>query len=217
VVAGQSLIDPAAETVPAGPEATRRIDAAASVRSHVAGHRLRAVGPRPAGARLASIIQRSGVQLAIGAALLVGAGILVLRPAPRSSAPSAVSAAMLSGDLETARVEAERAARDNPRDGRAFASLGHVLFAKGEKVRALAAYREACHLDPAVGASPELLANLRATFADPVHGEAAFRLTEAIGAPAEPILRDLAVGTGDARLKRRAAEAVGRIRTGGSR
>src|SRR5262249_2996477 len=93
----------------------------------------------------------------------------------------------------------------------AFALLGDVLFAQGEKERGLAAYREAHHLEAAVGAWPEVLANLRATFADPEHGEAAFRLAEAIGAPAQGILSDLAAHTSEARLQPRAAEAMGRI------
>jgi hypothetical protein len=59
--------------------------------------------------------------------------------------------------------------------------------------------------------SPELLANLRVTFADPVHGEAAFRLAEAIGEPARAIVSELAARTKEARLKRRAAEAMGRM------
>ncbi len=118
------------------------------------------------------------------------------------------------GELAAARIQAETLAKAYPHDGRTFALLGHVLFAQGEKLRALAAYREAHHLDPSVGAAPELLANLRATFADPEHGEAAFRLAEAIGPPAKPILSDLAAHTSEARLKRRAAEASGRITRG---
>jgi hypothetical protein len=195
---------PAEAEPPRAPEPTRRIEAQAS---------------RPEVASALEPPRRGRVALVAGGALLLLAlGWAFLRPERRpDGGPTEVEAAMQRGDLGAARAEAERRAKDHPHDGGAFAGLGHVLFAQGEKERALAAYREAFHLDRAVGASPELLANLRATFADPVHGEAAFRLTEAIGGPAESILSDLAAGTSDARLKRRAAEAMGRIRTGETR
>lgn len=189
---------PATSYQPSPPKATVRLDAGLS---------------RPPTVAALVTRKRGRVVVALaGSAVLLVLGWLLLRPR-RADAPAPdVAAAVQRGDLRAARAEAERLAKENPRDAGAFASLGHVLFAQGDKERALAAYREAYRIDPAVGASPELLANLRATFADPVHGEAAFRLTETIGGPAEPILSDLAAGTSDARLKRRAADAMGRIR-----
>jgi hypothetical protein len=89
--------------------------------------------------------------------------------------------------------------------------LGHVLFAQGEKDRALAAYREAVRMDRHAGAAPELLANVRATFADPSRGDAAFRLAEDIGSPAEPVLENFAATAPSPALKRRAADALAHI------
>ncbi len=179
--------------------------------------------PSAAGVHERPVLAPARVSFAVGAALLVAlAAWMLLRPGTDEGSAASSPAAMVSkleatrarGELAAARIQAETLAKAYPHDGRTFALLGHVLFAQGEKLRALAAYREAHHLDPSVGAAPELLANLRATFADPEHGEAAFRLAEAIGPPAKPILSDLAAHTSEARLKRRAAEASGRITRG---
>jgi eukaryotic-like serine/threonine-protein kinase len=180
-----------------------------------AGTSIPSPGPRP------SVHPRYGVAVGVIALALI-LGWLILRPSHSQlrggAAPAALidrlHATMKRGELAAARSQAETMARAYPSDARAFVLLGNILFAQSEKERGLASYREAFHLDAAVGSTPELLANLRATFADPVHGEAAFRLTEEIGAPAQPILSDLAAHTGEARLKRRAAEAMGRIAHG---
>jgi hypothetical protein len=197
----------AADTLPAPPpeparEPTRRIDAS------------RSTPPEPARPRPPP----RWSFVTVGAILLVLGAWAMLRPVTagkqKLAEVVAVEAALARGDLDAARAQAEELARSYPEDGRAYALLGHVLFAQREKERALAAYREALRLDPDLGGAPELLANLRATFPDSRHGEAAFRLAETIGAPAEPLLGDLASSTGEARLKRRAAEAIGKIREG---
>jgi hypothetical protein len=188
------------------PEVTRRIDASASVPPVDTGKRVR---PPPRW----SFISAAVVLLALGVWAIfrpVSAGKRKLNEV------MAVETAMSRGDVAEARTQAETLAKRYQQDGRAFALLGHVLFAQREKERALAAYREAIRLDEDV-VSEVLLANLRATFGDAQHGEAAFRLTESIGTRAEPILSDLAASTADARLKRRAAEAIGRIREGEKR
>jgi len=163
------------------------------------------------------------VAFALGGLVIAGFVVwLMVRPSrPHDSTLSLAPAQMelegrvdrarQRGDLAAARAEAEAYARAHPDDAAAFALLGHVLFAQGEKDRALAAYREAVRMDHQFGAAPELLANLRATFTDPQRGEAAFKLAEEIGAPAEPILGDLAAQTSSAPLKRRAADAIARI------
>jgi hypothetical protein len=117
--------------------------------------------------------------------------------------------ALVHGDLRTARTLAEDFARTHPRDAHAFLLLGHVLIAAGEKPRGLAAYREALRMDLALGADPELLANLRASFLDAE--DEAFKLAEEIGYPATPGLADLKSTTPDARLRRRADEVLSRI------
>jgi len=169
-------------------------------------------------------VRRRGPLLVTLALVVLGvlAIWLIVRPA-RAPGPSLslppldaelegrIDLARQRGDLAAARTEAEAFARSHPEDAAAFALLGHVLFAQGEKDRALAAYRAALRMDRAFGAAPELLANLRATFADPQRGEAAFKLAEEIGAPAEPILADLGATTASGPLKRRAAEAAGKI------
>ena len=189
-------------------EVTRRIDASSSTPAADSAPMGRGrVRPPPRW----SFVSAALVLLALGV-------WAIFKPVPagrrKLEEVMAVEAAMSRGDVAEARKQAETLAKHYPQDGRAYALLGHVLFAQREKERALAAYREAIRLDDDLGASTEILANLRATFADPQHGEAAFRLTESIGSRAEPILGDLAATTSEARLKRRAAEAIGRIRAG---
>src|SRR5262249_59426841 len=93
---------------------------------------------------------------------------------PRRPPPAArLEHAMKQGDLAGARAQAEAWAKQYPDDATGYALLGNVLFAQGEKERALASYRAALRLDRGVGGNAELLANLRATFADPQFGEAA--------------------------------------------
>jgi cytochrome c-type biogenesis protein CcmH/NrfG len=182
--------------------------------------------PRPPGQppTPAPVLPRRSPVLAfaLGAVLLAALGAwLVLRPraapAPSALAPTDADAAervdraRARGDLAAARAVAESQAKAHPGDAGAFAVLGHVLFAQGEKDRALAAYREAVRMDRAAGAAPELLANLRATFADAERGEAAFKLAEDIGEPAEAILRDVAANASSGALKRRAADATAHI------
>jgi hypothetical protein len=135
-------------------------------------------------------------------------GVLAGPPLPPLAAR--LERAMRQGDLAGARAQAEAWAKQYPDDASAYALLGNVLFAQGEKERALASYRSALRLDRAVGANAELLANLRATFSDSQFGEAAFRLAEEIGAPAAPALSAFAAGTSSAPLKRRAADAMAR-------
>jgi hypothetical protein len=63
-------------------------------------------------------------------------------------------------------------------------------------------------------AHSELLANLRATFADARHGEAAFTLAEELGARA--ILAD-AADSRDASVRRRAQTAIDNLDAAGGR
>jgi serine/threonine-protein kinase len=206
----------AAGTDAGGDRHTRRFEPPAAATPPTAAPR--PVGPRRH-PRLALAVGLLTIATVVGWCALRRGGAPVLEALPGVTGVPEVAVrrlegAIAHGDLRAARTQAESLARAYPRDGRAFALLGDVLFAEGDKERALAAYREAHHLDHRVGEAPELLANLRATFPDARHGEAAFRLAERIGPPAEPMLSDLAVATTDARLKRRAAEALGRIRQG---
>src|SRR5262249_5504322 len=98
----------------------------------------------------------------------------VLGPAAATPEAFAGRAAIKSGHLARAGALAEASARTHPADARAFALLGDVLFLQSEKERGLAAYREAVRMDRGIGDAADLLANLRATFADPSQGEAAF-------------------------------------------
>jgi len=164
--------------------------------------------------------RRPVLAIGLGAAALAAviAYAAIRRPSPRVLAAPALPAladrlekARAQGDLAGARAQAEAWAKQYPDDASAYALLGNVLFAEGEKQRALASYRAALRLDRAVGTDAELLANLRATFADPQFGEAAFRLVEEIGPPAAPIVTDFGASTQSAPLKRRAADAMARI------
>ena len=164
--------------------------------------------------------RRGAVVAVVVGVAAAAAGVLALRrpdaapPAVREDiapAVGAIRAAVRKGDVAGARATAETLARRRPDDAAAFAVLGDVLFAQGDKERALAAYRAAVRMDRSVGASEEVLANLRATFADPVHGDAAFSLAEDIGPPARAIIRDVAVTTTSGKVKRRAADALAKI------
>ena len=208
--AGGGLIDESRPQLPQAPPAAR-----ASAPLATRPRRSRALVVLVAGA--AAVFAAGGVAL-----LLLGRGPGAPAPPPSSSSSKAsdtpvgielrgVRAALQKGDLARARAQAETLARQRPTDAETFHVLGDVLFQQAEKERALAAYREAVRMNPTVGASQELLANLRATFSDPVHGEAAFRLAEDIGAPARAVIRDAAATTTNGKVKRRAADALAKI------
>jgi serine/threonine-protein kinase len=151
-----------------------------------------------------------------GAGVRIGAkdrSGVVAEPA-RSTADevAAIRKLLSSGDAKTARERATDLARRSPDDAAALLVLGDATFAAGEKSRGLAAYREAARLDVvAAAADPELLANLRASYDDPDHGEAAFALAERIGPAAAPGLRAFTHDTSDPRRAQRARLALSKI------
>jgi tRNA A-37 threonylcarbamoyl transferase component Bud32/tetratricopeptide (TPR) repeat protein len=162
-----------------------------------------------------------GVALAVALVILLAAGSGVYALATREPPPprglfahhtaesaeiARVRAALGRGDLPAAEHGAEELVADNPDDPRAFLWLGHAMFAARDKTRGLAAYREAVRLDR-TAVDAELLANLRATFADRAVSEEAFALAERVGAEAVPALVDFVKDTRDSRLKARAQRA----------
>ena len=87
------------------------------------------------------------------------------------------------------------------------------LMLAREKRRGLAAYRTAVRLESVwLAFDGELRANLRATFGDREHGEAAFALAEQLGAPMAEVLAELAQSPRDGKLARRAQQALERMR-----
>jgi serine/threonine-protein kinase len=192
---------------------------------------VRAPGPRAASA---SIVRRAGgrflalaawqrglvaaIALAALAAIvsLAAAALFGDHPAPRGAHVvrsaeetelARVREAMGRGDLVGATHLAEQLCTTHADDPRAFVQLGHALFAQRDKLRGIAAYREAVRLDRQA-ADSELVANLRATFADRSFGEDAFAIAERIGPWAAPALLDFAGDTRDLRLRQRAQRAI---------
>jgi tetratricopeptide (TPR) repeat protein len=153
-----------------------------------------------------------GVSLVVGRACRESPGPAGLHRAAATASEASLAGvrdALARGDLAGARARAEALVRDNPDDPRAYLVLGHALFASREKERGLAAYREVARLDRALAtADAELWANLRATFADKKHGEAAFTLAEGLGPEVAPRLHELAESTRDKKLKARALAAA---------
>jgi hypothetical protein len=133
-------------------------------------------------------------------------GVHVVRSAEQADLER-VRDALGRGDLAGATHLAEQLVTAHPDDPRAFVQLGHALFAQRDKLRGIAAYREAVRLDRAA-ADSELIANLRATFADRNFGEDAFAIAEHIGPAAGLALVDFVGDTRDARLRARAQRAI---------
>jgi len=149
--------------------------------------------------------------VSLGAARLFGdrpepRGVRVVRSAADADL-ARVRDALARGDLAAARSEAEALVTNHSDDPRAFVQLGHALFASRDKLRGIAAYREAVRLDR-FAADSELIANLRATFADRSFGEDAFAIAERIGPLAGFALIDFAGDTRDTRLRARAQRAI---------
>ncbi len=164
---------------------------------------------RGLGAAVALVLVVTLVSLAI-AALVGGEPVPRAQQAVLSAEPedlALVRDALARGDHAAARTVAEQLVTANPDDPRAFVLLGHTLFTSRDKLRGLAAYREAVRLDR-FAADSELLANLRATFDNKVHGEDAFVIAERIGPRAGLVLLDFAAATREPRLRGRAHRAI---------
>jgi hypothetical protein len=81
-----------------------------------------------------------------------------------------------------------------------------------ERIRALAAYREALRLDRSVAArDPALIPSLRTMFGDAHQGEGAIALAEDLGPAAREALQAFADETRDPRLRRRALAALEKV------
>jgi hypothetical protein len=149
--------------------------------------------------------------VSLGASALFGdrgepRGAHVVRSAEQADLER-VRDALGRGDLVGATHLAEQLVTAHPDDPRAFVQLGHALFAQRDKLRGIAAYREAVRLDRAA-ADSELIANLRATIADRNFGEDAFAIAERIGPAAGLTLIDFVGDTRDLRLRARAQRAI---------
>lgn len=130
----------------------------------------------------------------------------------RSTEPQQVAlveALLGSGQLAAARAALQQIVAEHPTSARAHFLYGHLNYVEGERLRALADYRKALELAPALADEPAMRANIRASLDRKAEAPLAIDLlAQTLGPKGQEDLATCARSCRIDSVKRRAAEAL---------